>query len=160
MLIRLIAVLATLGAFGSEVPVQSLDGVWRSEGYGTVFEIQGPTVRTFQVTATTCVPWFTAERDPTNRTGREATFTVPHGDSFFIRTGGTLRHRLLHREGTASDIRLDRLPRLPVTCDHPTANTPVDNFEVFARTRAENYILFDQEKVDWGANCSRKQGQG
>jgi len=41
MLIRLIAVLVTIGVSSSGVQAQSLDGVWRSEGYGTVFEIQG-----------------------------------------------------------------------------------------------------------------------
>jgi len=97
----------------------------------------------------TCVPWFTAERDPSNMDGREATFTAPHGASFFIRTGGTTNHRLLHREGTASDVRLDRVASLLATCDHPTPNTPAANFEVFARTWAENYILFDQKKIDW-----------
>lgn len=149
MLIRLMAVLATIGLPGSWLQAQSLDGVWRSEGYGTVFEIQGATVKTFQVTTTTCVPWFTAEREAGNMVGREATFTVPHGDPFFIRTGGTTKHKLLHRDGTASDIRLDRVARLPAACDHPTPDTPADNFEMFAKTWAENYILFDQKKVDW-----------
>jgi hypothetical protein len=149
MLIRLIAVLVTIGVSVSRAQAQSLDGVWRSEGYGTVFEVQGPTVKTFQVTTTTCVPWFTAEREASNMLGREAMFTPPHGDSFFIRTGGTAKHKLLHRDGTASDVRVDRLVRLPATCDHPTPNTPADNFEVFARTWAENYILFDQKKIDW-----------
>src|SRR5579862_5216808 len=92
MPIRLIAVLLTICVSGSGVQAQSLDGVWRSEGYGTIFEIQGSTVRTFQVTTTTCVPWFTADRDPSNIAGREATFAPAHGDRFFIRTGGTTKH--------------------------------------------------------------------
>jgi Peptidase family S41 len=145
---RLIAVIATIVVSGW-AQAQSLDGVWRSEGYGMVFEIQGSTAKTFQVTTTTCVPWFTAERETTDMVGRDATFTSPHRDPFFIRTGGNTKRKLLHRDGTASDIRLDRIPRLPATCEHPTPNTPVDNFEVFARTWAENYILFDQKKVDW-----------
>jgi Peptidase family S41 len=149
MAIRLIAVLLTICVSGSGVQAQSLDGVWRSEGYGTIFEIQGSTVRTFQVTTTTCIPWFTADRDPSNIAGREATFALAHGDRFFIRTGGTTKHKLLHRYGTASDIRLDRVAVLPATCEHLTPNTPADNFEVFARTWAENYILFDQKKVNW-----------
>lgn len=149
MLIRLIAVLATIGVSGSRVQAQSLDGAWRSEGYGTVFEIQGRKVKTFQVTTTTCVSWFTAERDANNMVGREATFRAPHGDSFFIRKGANSKHKLIHRDGTASDVRVDRLVRLPAACDHPTPNTPADNFEVFARTWAENYILFDQKKIDW-----------
>jgi hypothetical protein len=128
---------------------QSVDGVWRSRGYGDVYEIQGPTVRTYQVTSTTCFPGFTAQRDPATVAGREATFTHDGGEIFFIRAGGRRDHKLLHNEGSASDVRLDRLPRLPAVCDHSTPNTPAGNFEVFTRTWAENYILFDQRKVDW-----------
>jgi hypothetical protein len=128
---------------------QSVDGVWRSQGYGDVFEIHGTGVKTYEVTSTTCVPGFTAQRNPATIAGREATFTHDKSDVFFIRAGGKKDHKLLHNEGSASDVRLDRLPRLPAVCDHPTTNTPAGNFEVFTRTWAENYILFDQKKVDW-----------
>lgn len=128
---------------------QSVDGVWRSQGYGDVFEIHGTTVKTYQVTSTTCVPGFAAQRDPATTAGREATFTHDRNEVFFIRAGGKTDHKLLHNEGSASDVRLDRLPDLPAVCDHPTPNTPAGNFEVFTRTWAENYILFDQKKVDW-----------
>jgi hypothetical protein len=128
---------------------QSVDGVWRSRGYGDVFEIHGPTVKAYQVTSRTCVPGFTGQRDPGNIAGREATFTHDGNEVFFIRSGGNADHKLLHNEGSASDVRLDRLPHVPAVCDHPTPNTPAGNFEVFARTWAENYILFDQKKVDW-----------
>lgn len=128
---------------------QSLDGVWRSRGYGDVFEISGSTVKTFQVTSTTCVPGFTGQRDSATIAGREATFTHDSNEVFFIRSGGKSDHKLLHNEGSASDVRLDRLSHLPAVCDRPTPNTPAGNFEVFTRTWAENYILFDQKKVDW-----------
>ncbi len=103
----------------------------------------------FEVTTTTCVPGFTAQRDPAAIAGREATFTTSDGDVLFIRPGGTADHRVLHQDGAASDVRIDRLARLPSVCEHPTPNTPAGNFEVFSRTWAENYILFDQKKVDW-----------
>jgi hypothetical protein len=101
------------------------------------------------VTSTTCVFGFIAERDPASVAGREATFTHDRGEMFFIRAGGKRDHKLLHNEGSASDVRLDRLARLPALCDHPAPNTPASNFEVFTRTWAENYILFDQKRVDW-----------
>ena len=129
---------------------QPLDGVWRSQGYGTVIEIQGPTLKAFQVTTTTCVPGFTAQRDSTPIAGREATFMAPGEQVLFIRAGGAADHKLLHNDGSASDVRIDRLARLPSVCDHPTPNTPAGNFEVFSSTWAEHYILFDQKKIDWG----------
>jgi hypothetical protein len=48
-------------------------------------------------------------------------------------------------------MRIDRVPALPEVCRTPTADTPQDNFEVFARTWAEHYILFDEKTTDWAA---------
>ena len=127
----------------------SLDGVWRSQGYGDVFEITGPNLKAFEVTATTCLPGLTAVRDDSAIAGREATFRTEGGGEFFVRAGGSGDHRIFHNEGSASDVRFDRLQRLPAACDHPTPNTPEANFEVFARTWAEHYISFDLKKSDW-----------
>jgi hypothetical protein len=146
---RLWMLLANVLLSASSAQTPSFDGVWRSQGYGDVFEIKGPNLRAFEVTATTCVPGLTAVRDDSTIAGREATFRTEDGAEFFIRAGGSADHKILHNEGSASDVRIDRLPRLPDVCDHPTPNTPEDNFEVFARTWSENYISFDLKKSDW-----------
>ena len=125
----------------------TLEGVWRSQGYGLVFEIKGTTLKAFEVTSTTCVPSFEAPKDSTAVAGREATFKHPDGYEFFIRAGSSDDHRILHNEGSASDVRIDRLPRLPAVCNRPTEDTPAGNFEVFTSTWAEHYI--DPKKTDW-----------
>jgi hypothetical protein len=51
-------------------------------------------------------------------------------------------------------MRIDRLPRLPPICEHPTPDTSLDNFDVFTRTWAENYISFDLKHVDWDSIAS------
>ncbi len=130
-------------------PRSSPEGVWRTQGYGYVFEIKGPNLMAFEVTATTCVPGMTAVRDDSVIAGREATFRTADGAVFFIRRGGSDDHRIMHSEGSASDVRIDRLPLLPAVCEHPTANTPEGNFEVFARTWSEHYISFDLKNTDW-----------
>jgi hypothetical protein len=144
---------------GAPAQSPSMDGVWRSQGYGNVFEIHGATLNAFEVTNTTCVGGGTAAVDTTPVPGRIATFRTPGGNEMFVRAGDNADHKLLHSEGSASDERIDRLPRLPAVCDHPTANTPAGNFEVFAQTWAEHYISFDLKKTDWGkvvaANRSR-----
>src|SRR5215467_3818888 len=151
--------LTVLGVSGSSAQKQSLDGVWRSEGYGLVFDIQGATLKSFEVTATTCVPSGQAQREDTSIAGREATFKTSDGDVFFIRSGGTADHRLYHDVSSVSDVRIDRVAMLPATCEHPTPNTPRGNFEVFARTWAENYILFDQQKADWDATVAANRAK-
>jgi len=133
----------------SSAAAQSLDGVWRSQGYGYVIEIQGPVLKGFEVTQQTCLPSLTANRDTSSVPGREATFRTGDGDVFFVKTGGTDDHRLLHSDGSASDIRIDRLRRKPEACDQPTGDTPLDNFQVFTRTWAEHYISFDLKQTNW-----------
>ena len=68
---------------------------------------------------------------------------------FFIKTGGTNDHKLLHNDGSASDMRIDRVPGRRAACDQETPNTPIGNFEVFTRTWAANYISFDLKHADW-----------
>lgn len=140
-----------VAAVASRMPAQSpsIDGVWRSQGYGNVFEIKGPTLRAFEVTNDTCVAGGTSAVDATPVPGRTATFKAPGGSEMFFRAGGSADHMLLHSQGSASDERYDRIPRLPAVCDRPTENTPAGNFEVFAQTWAEHYISFDLKKTDW-----------
>src|SRR5512146_1783430 len=89
----------------------SMDGVWRTQGYGDVLQIEAASLRAFEVTATTCVPGFTATRATADVPGREATFSIGGGGVFFVRAGGSADHKVVHNEGSASDVRIDRLPR-------------------------------------------------
>jgi hypothetical protein len=128
---------------------QSLDGVWRTQGYGYVYDVRGDTWKTYEITATTCLPGFTATRSGGAAADRDATFTAEGSRSFFVRSGESAEHKVLHFDGAASDVRVDRLPRMPAICDRATPDTPQNNFEVFARTWAEHYISFDLKHTDW-----------
>jgi len=145
--LSVIRVILLLIVGGIAVQAQSLDGVWRSQGYGYVFEIQGPTLRAFEVTTTTCVAGFAAKRSLVPVPDREATFRSRDG-TYFVKAGGTHDHKLLNI-GSLSDIRIDRVAEIPAVCDPPAANTPIGNFEVFSRTFAEEYISFDLKGIDW-----------
>lgn len=135
---------------GATSAAQSLEGVWRSQGYGLVIAIQGPAAQTYEVTATTCVPGASAKMESDTPADREAIIKTRDGGVAFVRAGGKSDHKRLHIEGAASDIRIDRQPDLPAVCLQPTPNTPQANFEVFTRTWAENYISFDLKHADWG----------
>src|SRR5215470_3701914 len=89
---------APVTAFGAD----SLDGIWRSQGYGYVFNFQGSALKAFEVTRTTCVPGFTATRLPAAGPGHEVTFTTTDTDVFFVRPGGDAVHQTLHFDGSAS----------------------------------------------------------
>src|SRR3974377_2340162 len=143
-MLRKIAVKALIwGSFSVPSGAQALDGLWKTEGYGYVFEINKKILKAFEVTTRTCVPSFTAKEDRSSVAGREKSFRTPDGDVYFVRAGNSGDHRRLHAEGSASDMRIDRLEEMPTICNRPTANTLLDNFEVFTRAWAENYISFD-----------------
>jgi Peptidase family S41/Tricorn protease C1 domain len=144
--LQLIACVAVTAAASSAQ--ESLDGFWESEGFGYVFAISGRSLKAFEVTATTCVASFTAQRLPNSQPGRAATFRSKE-DVFFVRQGGTDDSMLLHQEDTIADITIHRIGHSPASCDRPTPDTPEGNFEVFAQTWAENYISFERRGVDW-----------
>src|SRR4051794_8786807 len=97
----LLIVVAFLAA--ATAGAQSLDGVWRSQGYGYVYDVRGDSWKAYEVTATTCLPGFTAMQSGGAAVDRDASFTADGGRSFFVRSGGSREHRVLHFDGAASD---------------------------------------------------------
>ncbi len=43
-----------------QAQISPMDGIWRTLGYGYVYEIHGVSLRAFEVTATTCLPGYVA----------------------------------------------------------------------------------------------------
>ena len=140
---------AVTGSLASPGFTQSLDGSWRSEGYGYVFAVHAASWKSFEVTAASCVPGFTATMVQGPAPGREATFDATGSRTFFVRASSGTDRKILHFEGAASDVRVDRIPAVPSNCSSPTPNTPQNNFDVFARTWSEHYISFGLRHVDW-----------
>ncbi|MFG3229184.1 S41 family peptidase [Kitasatospora sp. NPDC048194] len=126
------------------------EGVWRTDGYGTVMTVAGGRLTTYDITAHSCVPgWFTAtqagppEPDGTTRyvQGTDALTLTPRGPN-----------RALEREegdvGTKTLVRLDALPPL---CTRPAPNDPLAAFDRFWETFEENYPFFAAKGIDWHA---------
>src|SRR5262245_32730644 len=154
-----LAVLATLGCSVSSDAVGPVEGVWRSQGYGYVYDIRGSKLKAFEVTTTTCLLGFTARRQNGAVVGQQASFRTKDGDVYFVRTSGEPDHKLLHSEGAVSDIRIDRMANTPEICSKLTANTPTANFEVFSKTWSENYISFDLKHADWNKTVAQARRQ-
>ena len=146
--------LGALGCAGSKpaaAPTAAgLAGVWKSDGYGFVLVATADSLRAYEVTATTCVPSFTAVRRAETPAGAEATYEADDGVLAVI-AGPDSTQKHLKSDGAASYMVIRRLPAEPEVCSRPTPNTPAGNFEVFATTWAEHYILFDQKGADWPA---------
>ncbi|MFI7465208.1 hypothetical protein [Nonomuraea sp. NPDC049646] len=129
---------------------QPLDGLWRADGHGTVFGIGQGRLTTYDTTAISCLRGVLSA-EQTARTRDSAPFTAREGGRrIVVETRGPGRARLGYA-GSVGAIDLRRLPRLPRACATPTPADPVQVFDVFWTTFAENYPFFATKGVDWRA---------
>jgi hypothetical protein len=136
---------------------QSFDGAWQSEGYGLYFDVSGATLKAYELTGISCLPSFTAERASVSATGELLFKVTGRPSTYSIRSRGSADRWLVHPNGAASDIVIRRLRSAPPQCDRTLANTPLNTFDVFARTWAEQYGFFDVRKSDWAAITGRER---
>jgi hypothetical protein len=137
-----------IASFAASPRPRFFDGLWKSQGYGLVLSIDDSALREFEITTATCVTGFKAERQTFRPNRWEATFKSKEG-LLYLKRGEGDAHAILHLEDSVPDIQLDRIDAVPDVCNQPTADTAIGNFEVFARTWAENYISFERRHADW-----------
>jgi CubicO group peptidase (beta-lactamase class C family) len=110
----------------------SLDGVWRSDGYGYVVEIDGSNTTLYEETTISCLPVSAVGEDPAlvvSSTSRDAAqLTLP---------------------GRVGSIKLNRIDRLPESSQVTLERDPLAAFNIFTATFAENYPFFENRNVDW-----------
>ncbi|MEO8451921.1 MAG: S41 family peptidase [Gemmatimonadota bacterium] len=129
-------------------PSAGLSGAWKTDGYGLVFVSNGDTLQAYEVTQTTCVPTMKVIRRAETAPGAEAVY-AKDDDVFLVKAATDSNEKRLHSDGAASDMVIRRIAGRPATCDQPTPNTPIGNFDVFAETWKEHYILFDEKHANW-----------
>ncbi len=113
-----------------------LDGLWRSDGYGYLLDIDGLTTTLYEETMISCLP---------------VSWPPANGGPIPLVTSTSMDRAQLTFPGRVGSINLHRIDRLPATFS-PNANTnPVTAFEVFAATFAEHYPFFANRNVDWSA---------
>ena len=134
-------------------------GIWASEGYGYVFEIARDTLRAYEVTSLSCIPSFTAAAVPAPATALGAFRFVNAPVTVLLLPDQSPERARFHLNGAASDIVLRRAPQKPALCDRSPANTPTSNFDIFARTWAEQYGFFDLKRVDWAATVAANRSK-
>jgi Peptidase family S41/Tricorn protease C1 domain len=140
-------------------PPKNLDGLWLTDGYRSLIEIQGDVLKIRQLTPLSCLFDLKAKRTADGAGPNEARFldTASSADisaqaALTLRAGKDDDHLLLHVDGAVSDIDLSRTATMPAPCAlPPVADTPINNFDIFASTFAENYPFFELRGVDWAA---------
>ena len=114
------------------------DGLWRSDGYGYLIELDGAKLRAYELTSISCMLSLSGERK--SDSGPEAVFAVDGGVVRFL-AGSAPGEARLHFDGAASDVVLHRVEAKPKLCDHEPENTPQSNYAIFWQTFAENYAF-------------------
>ncbi|WP_380223372.1 S41 family peptidase [Kitasatospora misakiensis] len=135
-----------------------LEGVWRTDGYGSIVEIHGTAFTTYDVTRISCTPgWFSGAQVGTP--GRGGVVRYGASGKAYATASVTPRGRdraVYKEDGAASARNLTRLPGgLPAQCRQPAPQDPLVAFDRFWATFEENYPFFAAKGVDWRANGAR-----
>src|SRR5690349_5140901 len=90
------------------VAAQSLEGLWTTEGYGDLLEIQGSRLRMFEITSISCLPSLVAARQAASPRDPKIVFKGDDGAILHFSAGASADEQRLHVDGSASDILLRR----------------------------------------------------
>lgn len=147
---RLLHTLGLIAITAGCIDAQSLDGIWRSDGYGWVFDIRGDSLRAREVTAISCIPSFSATREASTPAGAVAAFKFV-GAPIVVQVlrGASADEMRLHLEGSASDYIIGRVSAPPTSCNRETPKDLLTTFDVLWQTYADHYPFFALKNVEW-----------
>lgn len=134
----------------------SLDGLWVSDGFRRILEVEKTKIKAYELTAGSCLPAW------------EATGTANSDGSISFLQNGC--QRLLSLDTATDTARLAadccnfdfiwrRLKERPKQMDESVVNTPQTNLAIFWQTFAENYPFFPLHGVDWNQMDRAYRGQ-
>jgi hypothetical protein len=133
-------VAAPLSAPSAAVAARAPDGIWQTDGYGSIVAIDNGRATLYETTRSSCVAGIEYIREGER-------FVAPEEQAFTIETRrdrGALRF-----EGSPGERRLTRLARLPARCTQPPPTGPLAVFDQFWTTFDENYPFFAAKGIDW-----------
>jgi hypothetical protein len=163
--VPLLCVCALLGATHAKAAGAGFtDGLWLTEGYGQAFSIEGDQLRRYEVTSASCMADISATRqagagDTERFVGTTVNPDTGAKDAFILARGGDADHVTLHVEGAIANFGLVRIKALPQACSVRPVNDPPHNFEIFAKTFAEQYAFFKLRRMNWAAVVARHGAQ-
>ncbi|MFF4798080.1 S41 family peptidase [Streptomyces sp. NPDC001351] len=120
------------------------DGLWRTDGYGTVLALGHGVYQEYQTTAVSCL-----KGDTARQTG-PGTYTAD-GTTLTVRLGRDHDHARLSADSSVGHRQLLRIAALPDKCTRPTPKDPRTAFDVFWQSFEENYPFFAAKGIDWHA---------
>ena len=133
-----------------------LNGLWQTEGYGQLYEFEGDRFQIYSVTQTSCVPTLSGDIRPSAADDLETWLDIhilqENGVSMIgiqVQPGAHEKQKQFVIDGIASYTTVEQIEQWPEVCRPVTADTPLNNFDVFWQTYAEHYPFFELRGVDW-----------
>ncbi|MEU2776899.1 S41 family peptidase [Streptomyces sp. NPDC007162] len=123
----------------------SPDGVWRTDGYGTLLAVGARGLQEYQTTAVSCL-----KGDFSKAGARQGTYNAD-GDVLTLRLAADGEHARLDDDSEVGHRRLRRIGSLPAACTRPPSTDPRASFDVFWQSFEENYPFFATKGIDWHA---------
>ena len=117
------------------------DGLWLTDGYGDLIDIQGDDLRIYEITSLSCISARKVPRRTEVGAANETVF-AGEGDTLRIFPGPSPDTRWLHEDWSVSNVLLRRTDSRPEPCAQHSADTPLANYHVFWETFAEHYPFF------------------
>ncbi|MEU9447297.1 S41 family peptidase [Streptomyces sp. NPDC048277] len=126
----------------------SRDGVWRTDGYGTVLAVDGRGIQEYQTTAVSCL------KGDFSEAAKQRTYDSD-GDVLTMRLAADGEHAQLSADSSVGHRQLRRIASLPAACTRPPSTDPRTAFDVFWQSFEENYPFFAAKGIDWHAARDR-----
>jgi len=131
-----------------------LDGVWQTEGYGYLFDIEGSDVSIYEVTEISCLPsgLMPGELEPLDGGGADARFPVSIAgfiDADMEIWPADKESRRFHRTDTNTFMTAHRLEVLPAACEAAAPTTLQNTAVVFLETFKAHYPFFGEGQEQW-----------
>ncbi|MCK0070299.1 S41 family peptidase [Kordiimonas laminariae] len=132
----------------------NLDGVWKTEGYGFLFHIEGSQVSIFGTSGVSCLPSVLSPGSVTYQSGDEYVASFPVAVSGFIEadmrvTAPDNGIRYFSRSDTGSKMKAECLSELPTLCVQPVDRSVEATTIAFLSIFEQNYPFFEEKKISW-----------
>ncbi|WP_030562052.1 S41 family peptidase [Streptomyces aureocirculatus] len=125
-----------------------IHGLWRVDGYGTVWSVRQGTLQEYQTTSGSCMKGGTARRTGPGR-------YIADGSVLTLRAARGRDRATLRTDSSVGHQELRRIDKLPAACTRPAPRGPVASFDVFWQSFEENYPFFAARGIDWHAMRDR-----
>ncbi|MFQ5865287.1 MAG: S41 family peptidase [bacterium] len=130
-------------------PANEFDGIWRSEGYGYIFEIDGSQFTWYEETSESLIEFTEAALNGDKVTVTASTFIGDFTITLTFSLSGDKLTVDFSYPYPPKSITFNRIASLPaLTRD---TRDPEITFEILWQTFEENYAFFELRNVDWNA---------